>query len=112
MVIIGDAAHAPSPTSGQGASIAAEDGVVLAKALRDLPSIPAALAAYERGRRQRVEKIVAYGARSSSAKVPGRFGRAVRDVFLRLIFRFVVSDSSMAWQFGHRVDWDRRLPTA
>ena len=47
MVIIGDAAHAPSPTSGQGASMAAEDGVILAKALRDAPSIPAALAAYE-----------------------------------------------------------------
>ena len=27
VVIIGDAAHAPSPTSGQGASMAAEDGV-------------------------------------------------------------------------------------
>src|SRR5690606_8630800 len=37
MVILGDAAHAPSPTSGQGASMAAEDGVILAKALRDLP---------------------------------------------------------------------------
>ena len=36
MVIVGDAAHAPSPTSGQGASMAAEDAVVLAKCLRDL----------------------------------------------------------------------------
>ena len=31
MVIIGDAADAPSPTSGQGASIAAEDAAILAK---------------------------------------------------------------------------------
>ncbi|MDQ3691940.1 MAG: FAD-dependent monooxygenase, partial [Chloroflexota bacterium] len=66
MVVIGDAAHAPSPTSGQGAAMAAEDGVILAKALRDLPSIPDALAAYERLRRKRVEKIVAYGARTGS----------------------------------------------
>jgi 2-polyprenyl-6-methoxyphenol hydroxylase-like FAD-dependent oxidoreductase len=109
IVIIGDAAHAPSPTSGQGASMAAEDGVILAKALRDLPSIPAALAAYEEQRRARVEKIVAFGARGSSAKVPGRIGRITRDLFLRVIFRFFVTERSMAWQFGHRVEWDRRL---
>lgn len=112
MVIIGDAAHAPSPTSGQGASMAAEDGVILAKALRDLPSIPAALAAYEQQRRRRVEKIVAFGARGSSAKVPGRVGRVMRDLLLRLVFRYFVSERSMAWQFGHRVEWDRRLATA
>ena len=89
--------------------MAAEDGVTLAKALRDLPSIPEALAAYEQLRRKRVERIVAYGARGSSAKVPGRFGRAVRDFFLRLIFRFFVTDQAMAWQFGHRVEWDRPI---
>ena len=112
MVIIGDAAHAPSPTSGQGASMAAEDGVILAKALRDLPSIGAALAEYELQRRQRVEKIVAFGARGSSAKVPGRFGRVMRDALLRVVFRFFVSERSMAWQFDHRVEWDRRLAAA
>jgi 2-polyprenyl-6-methoxyphenol hydroxylase-like FAD-dependent oxidoreductase len=112
VVIIGDAAHAPSPTSGQGASMAAEDGVILAKALRDLPSIPEALAAYETERRPRVEKIVAFGARGSSAKVPGGVGRVLRDAFLRLVFRFLVTERSMAWQFGHRVEWDRRLVPA
>ena len=112
IVIIGDAAHAPSPTSGQGASMAAEDGVILAKALRDLPSIPHALAAYEKERRPRVEKIVAFGARGSSAKVPGGAGRVARDALLRLVFRFLVTERSMAWQFGHRVEWDRRLAAA
>ncbi|HET6753767.1 MAG TPA: FAD-dependent monooxygenase [Jiangellaceae bacterium] len=42
MIVIGDAAHAPSPTSGQGASLSVEDAVVLAKCLRDLPSPQAA----------------------------------------------------------------------
>ena len=109
IVIIGDAAHAPSPTSGQGASMAAEDGVILAKALRDLPSIPAALNEYERLRRSRVEKIVAYGARGSNAKVPGPLGRVIRDLFLRVVFRVFASERAMAWQFGHRVEWDRRV---
>ena len=112
IVIVGDAAHAPSPTSGQGASMAAEDGVILAKALRDAEAIPAALAAYEAARRQRVEKIVAWGARGSSAKVPGRYGRVLRDAFLRVVFRYLVTDRSMAWQFDHRVEWERPLRLA
>jgi len=37
MIIIGDAAHAASPATGQGASMALEDAVVLAKTLRDVP---------------------------------------------------------------------------
>jgi 2-polyprenyl-6-methoxyphenol hydroxylase-like FAD-dependent oxidoreductase len=85
--------------------MAAEDGVILAKALRDSPTVPEALVAYERTRRQRVEKIVAFGARSSSAKVPGPFGRVLRDVALRVVFRFAVTDASMAWLYDHRVDW-------
>lgn len=89
--------------------MAAEDGVILAKALRDAVTIPAALAAYEAARRERVEKIVAWGARGSSAKVPGRFGRVLRDAFLRLVFRYLVTDRSMAWQFDYRVEWERRL---
>jgi 2-polyprenyl-6-methoxyphenol hydroxylase-like FAD-dependent oxidoreductase len=109
IVIIGDAAHAPSPTSGQGASMAIEDGVVLAKALRDLPTVESALEAYEVARRARVEKIVAYGARGSSAKMPGRVGRVIRDGMLRFLFRYVVTDRSMAWMYDYRVEWERPL---
>ena len=106
MVIVGDAAHAPSPTSGQGASMAAEDAVVLAQCLRDLPEIPQALAAYERLRRSRVERIVAQGARTGSAKTPGPVGRVLRDLALPLVFRFLVTDRSQAWIYGHHIDWD------
>ena len=106
MVIVGDAAHAPSPTSGQGASMAAEDAVVLAKCLRDLPEIPQALAAYERLRRSRVERIVAQGARTGSAKTPGPVGRVLRDLALPLVFRFLVTERSTAWIYNHHIDWD------
>jgi 2-polyprenyl-6-methoxyphenol hydroxylase-like FAD-dependent oxidoreductase len=109
LLVIGDAAHAPSPSSGQGASMAAEDGVILAKALRDVRGLEAALGSYEGARRARVEKIVAAGARSSSAKIPSGVGRVIRDVAMRAIFRWVVTDRSMAWQFDHRVDWNRTL---
>ena len=112
MVIVGDAAHAPSPTSGQGASMAAEDGVVLAQCLRDLPAIPEALAAYEHRRRARVERIVAQGARTSSAKTPGRIGRVVRDLALPVVFKLLVTDRSMAWIYDHHIDWNARATAA
>ena len=105
MVIVGDAAHAPSPTSGQGASMAAEDAVVLAQCLRDLPEIPQALAAYERLRRSRVERVVAQGARTGSAKTPGPVGRVLRDLALPLVFRFLVTDRSTAWVYDHHIEW-------
>jgi FAD-dependent urate hydroxylase len=106
MVVIGDAAHAPSPTSGQGASMAAEDAVVLARCLRDLPDIPRALAAYEGLRRRRVERIVAQGARTGSAKTQGPVGRVLRDLMLPLVFRFLVTEKSMAWMYDHHINWD------
>lgn len=112
MVLVGDAAHAPAPSSGQGAALAAEDALVLAQALRDLPTIPAALAAYEAERRTRVERVVAAGARSSRGKVAGPVGRRVLDLVLPLVFRYVVTDRSTAWMYDHRVEWDRPLSAA
>jgi FAD-dependent urate hydroxylase len=86
--------------------MAAEDAVVLAKCLRDLPDIPRALAAYEAARRPRVERIVAHGARAGSAKTPGPVGRVLRDLALPLVFRFLVTERSLAWIYDHHIDWD------
>ncbi|WP_243859850.1 FAD-dependent oxidoreductase [Amycolatopsis arida] len=66
-VVVGDAAHAASPATGQGASMALEDAVVLAKALRDAgslqaASLPAALRRYDWHRRPRVEHNMAVSA--------------------------------------------------
>lgn len=54
-LLIGDAAHAASPATGQGASMALEDAVILAKCLRDAPDLESALALHEALRRPRVE---------------------------------------------------------
>jgi 2-polyprenyl-6-methoxyphenol hydroxylase-like FAD-dependent oxidoreductase len=105
MIVIGDAAHAPAPSSGQGASMAMEDGVLLAMALRDQPDIDRAFAAYETARRERVERIVAQGARSSSSKTPGRFGSLFRDAFMRVAFRYLITERSLAWMYDHRIEW-------
>ncbi|WP_369395398.1 FAD-dependent oxidoreductase [Streptomyces sp. CG1] len=78
VLLIGDAAHAASPATGQGASMALEDAVVLAKALRDLPDPLAAFTAYERHRRPRVEhNITVSGGISRGSRNPSRPGPVV-----------------------------------
>jgi 2-polyprenyl-6-methoxyphenol hydroxylase-like FAD-dependent oxidoreductase len=109
LIVIGDAAHAPSPSSGQGASMAIEDGVVLAQCLRDVSGVSNAFAVFEQVRRRRVERIVKQGARSSSRKAAGPIGRIVRDRILPLMFRYLVTAQSVAWMYEHHIDWDRRV---
>ncbi|SEE35764.1 2-polyprenyl-6-methoxyphenol hydroxylase [Rhodococcus jostii] len=105
MVIIGDAAHATSPSSGQGASMAIEDAIVLARCLRDSPDITVALAAYETARRARVERIVAQGKRNGSGKAPGPVGRVIRDLTLPTIMRMVGRRDSLRWMYDYRIEW-------
>lgn len=102
--IIGDAAHAASPTSGQGASLAIEDAVALARCLRDLP-VQEAFAAFERQRRARVERVVREAARTSTHKIPGPLGAFVRDLMLPLVLSFATRDPRN-WLFGYRIPWD------
>jgi 2-polyprenyl-6-methoxyphenol hydroxylase-like FAD-dependent oxidoreductase len=68
MVLVGDSAHAPSSSSGQGASQALESAIELARCLRDLPDAPSAFAAYEKLRRPRVEAIAAAAAGTNRRK--------------------------------------------
>jgi 2-polyprenyl-6-methoxyphenol hydroxylase-like FAD-dependent oxidoreductase len=106
MIVIGDAAHAASPSSGQGASMAIEDALVLARCLRDTSDVDTALATYERLRRRRVERVVKQGRRNGSGKTPGRFGRVVRDLLMRAFFPLVMKGDPMAWIHDHRIDWE------
>jgi 2-polyprenyl-6-methoxyphenol hydroxylase-like FAD-dependent oxidoreductase len=110
MIIVGDAAHAVSPASGQGASMAIEDAVTLGRCLRDIPDLPQALAAYESLRRERVEAVVRQGKRNGSAKVVGPVGRVVRDFFITLIFsRMAGKKDPNEWAWNYRIHWDERV---
>ncbi|MEV6115202.1 NAD(P)/FAD-dependent oxidoreductase [Streptomyces sp. NPDC052109] len=104
MVLVGDSAHATSPSSGQGVSLAAESAVELARALRDLPH-PEAFAAYERARRSRAERVIAQAARTNSGKAAGPVGRVFRDALLPLFAR-LAGPEKMAWQYDHRIRWE------
>ncbi|MFJ3959144.1 FAD-dependent monooxygenase [Arthrobacter sp. NPDC090010] len=108
MVLIGDAAHATAPSAGQGAAMSLEDAVVLAQCLRDCPDAAAAFAHYELLRRERVERIVKHGHRSSNQKAAGPVARLLRDAMLPMIFRRAERDGgeSMMWLQGHHLDFD------
>jgi 2-polyprenyl-6-methoxyphenol hydroxylase-like FAD-dependent oxidoreductase len=72
MIVIGDAAHAPSPTSGQGASLSIEDAVVLARCLRDLPDHEQAFARFESLRRPGSRRSSKPPPASTTARRPAR----------------------------------------
>jgi len=106
MIVIGDAAHAPSPSSGQGASLSIEDAVVLAKCLRDLPSPQAAFARFEAARRPRVERIIKWAARINSSKAAGPAARIFRDAMLPTILKMTANSKAHKQTYDHHIDWD------
>ncbi|WP_412543548.1 NAD(P)/FAD-dependent oxidoreductase [Longispora sp. K20-0274] len=109
MVLVGDSAHATSPSSGQGASLAVESAVQLARCLRDLP-VDRAFAAYEGLRRARVERIIALAARTNSNKAAGPVARVFRDLLMPAMMRLMARPGRMDWQFGYEIDWDAPVP--
>ena len=106
MIIVGDAAHATSPASGQGASMAIEDAVTLAMCLRDNASVSDAFTRYEELRRNRVERVVAQGKRNGDGKSLGPVMRHVLPLVFKL---YKPSEASMNWLYGHRIDWNTRV---
>ena len=107
MVLVGDAVHAPSPSSGQGASMAAESGVQLARCLRDLDDLPSAFAAYEALRRTRVEKIIRRGKRTTNSKTVGPFARTLMRLMMPLALRtFLNPERTLGPEQRYRIDWD------
>jgi FAD-dependent urate hydroxylase len=106
MIVIGDAAHAPTPTSGQGASLAIEDAVLLAKCLRDLPDPRPAFARFEALRRPRVERIIRQAARINSNKAAGPVARRFRDALLPVVMKLTTDSKQVTEQYRYHIDWD------
>ncbi|MCC5968681.1 MAG: FAD-dependent monooxygenase [Pararhodobacter sp.] len=104
VLLIGDAAHATSPSSGQGASLALEDAAFLAVCLRDITDPVAALARFETERRPRAERIVAEGRRRGAYKAPRtRLQMHLRDTLMPIVFRVFVTDRSLSWIYDYQV---------
>lgn len=81
VTLLGDAAHPILPFLGLGATLAIEDGVLLARTLEAIPDVPSALATFQRLRTARVEAVrlqtILQGELiQSSDPDQGRLGRA------------------------------------
>jgi 2-polyprenyl-6-methoxyphenol hydroxylase-like FAD-dependent oxidoreductase len=111
VVAVGDAVHATSPSVGQGASLALEDAIVLAKCLRDLAASQEAFVAYQRIRQPRVELVVSYAQKINKHKRISRNPLAVlaRDAVLPMFLRKAASDTSNRWLYDHHVAWDATI---
>jgi salicylate hydroxylase len=99
MVLIGDAAHPVG--AGQGASIALEDAVVLARHLAAAGNaIPAALAAFDAERQPRAGKLAKMEAGNRDAKTAGPIGSRMREMIMPLVFnRFYENATGWLYDF-------------
>jgi 2-polyprenyl-6-methoxyphenol hydroxylase-like FAD-dependent oxidoreductase len=110
IALMGDAAHAISPSSGQGASMALEDAIVLAKCLRDIPNVEEAFATYEHIRRERTVKMYEVGERSDSGKYAiNPFKQWFRDVTTPFFLKRFANPNASDWMYSYRVDWNTKV---
>lgn len=132
-LLIGDAAHAVSPTTGQGAALALEDAVVLGRCLAPAarPSsgsavagaaagatttvrvaIEPALVQFEAARRDRTKRIAAWGRRTGNTKTAGPIGRRITDLMMPPMLRLAGSAASQRRQaWIHAFDPERTTTT-
>ncbi|NEW46440.1 NAD(P)-binding protein [Nocardia cyriacigeorgica] len=107
MVLVGDSVHAPSNSSGQGASLAIESAVQLARCLRDLPTATDAFAIYERLRRSRVEGVAARAAKINHSKTPGPIVRKIMRMLMPIMVKTVMNpEKTSGAEQRYRIDWD------
>jgi 2-polyprenyl-6-methoxyphenol hydroxylase-like FAD-dependent oxidoreductase len=106
MVLVGDSAHAPSSSSGQGASLAIESAVELARCLRDIPDATGAFVAYERLRRSRVERVAARAAKTNDGKILGPIARTLMRLLMPIAMRtFLNPERTLGTEQRYLIDW-------
>ena len=73
VALVGDAAHALSPHITAGASLGVEDPLVLARLLTSAPSVPDALAAYQRDRLPHYAQVNELSSKVENSATPDEF---------------------------------------
>jgi 2-polyprenyl-6-methoxyphenol hydroxylase-like FAD-dependent oxidoreductase len=110
VVLVGDAIHAVSPNAGQGASLAVEDATVLAKCLRDIPSLEQAFTTYEQLRRARVERMVRHGRNAGQGKVMTHPIQVwFRDQLAPPFLKLFANSAALDWIYSYQVNWDEQV---
>lgn len=103
-VLVGDAAHAVAPSTGQGASLALEDAVMLAHCLSSGTEVEGGLDRFVALRRPRAERMMSEGRRRGAYKAPSsEWARRLRDLLVPTALRLFASDRKLAWIHDYRV---------
>ncbi|SIQ82377.1 2-polyprenyl-6-methoxyphenol hydroxylase [Haladaptatus litoreus] len=106
--LIGDAAHATSPHVGQGASLAMEDAIVLAKCVRDSEHVSDAFETFETLRRERVKDIVKKSRETGNQKAPSNVvTRKMRDIVLPFFLKRGMKNFEQI--YSYRVNWNESV---
>jgi len=106
VVLIGDAAHAMSPHAGQGASVALEDSMYLAKLVKnhDLP-MKQIFQQFEQERKTRAEKIVKAARRNGSGKKElSAVACWFRDRVMRIMLP-IFAGKGQDWIHRYQIEW-------
>lgn len=110
LVLVGDAAHAMSPHSGQGVSMALEDALMLTKCLREIPLLADAFATYQKLRSVRVEKMIKLAQRTGQSKtITSPFGLWLRDHMMQFGLKFFANSNSRSWVYTYKMDWEEKI---
>ena len=103
VLLMGDAAHAVAPHSGQGASMAIEDALVLSAALEASDSVETAFARFFALRQERTQRVIAIGRMACSQKhAQSWLQLRIRDLLLPLFMPMGVNAQESIFRF--RVD--------
>jgi len=107
-LLIGDAAHAVSPTSGLGASLALEDAMILTKLLRQytITEYSKAFFDFQSIRKPRTEKVRADANKhNTDKKVHSRASAWFRDTMMSLFLR-LFGLGTIDWKYNYKVEWN------
>jgi 2-polyprenyl-6-methoxyphenol hydroxylase-like FAD-dependent oxidoreductase len=111
VVLVGDAAHAMSPSAGQGASVALEDALYLVKLLRQFSGeFETVFGEFERARRPRAEKISAEAYKNETRQriELGPLVCRLRDSMLSVVLP-LFGPRSLDRMYSYRVDWNEPI---
>lgn len=106
--LVGDSAHAMTPHAGQGASMALESSIILAKCMRDISDTEKAFAKYQELRKPRVEHMI------MQARKQGKFSTMSNPILKWIrakILPFMIKRGSSQLDeiYNYKTNWDEKI---
>ena len=102
--LVGDSAHTTTPHAGQGASLALESALTLARCLRDTSDTEDAFSKYQSQRKPRVEKMIALARRQGEMFTATN---PIKKWFRNSILSMMIKKNSQMFDeiYDYKVDW-------